>query len=149
MTKTKRIAVKRTYLILLRQRYKVSGIDVAKALGLSQARYYRIERGEYDFDEQHRSEYLCRLANLYNLPSEHIIKCENNYLHRKVSYLLKIKDKKRIYTLHSETVKEYRRLYPNATKAACAAATGISRNTVSKYWDLNEEDNDDEEADYC
>lgn len=141
MVKTKRIAVRRKYLVLLRQRYKVSGSDVAAALGITLSTYYRFERGEYDYDEKSRTEYLSKLAKLFNLPADDLLNCENEYIQRKVNHLLQAKSgKKSIYTLHAETIREYRRQHPHSTMIACAVETGFSRNTVAKYWNLDKED---------
>ena len=141
MVKTKRIAVRRKYLMLLRQRYKVSGSDVAAALGITLSTYYRCERGEYDYDEKSRTEYLSKLAKLFNLPADELMNCEKEYIQRKVNHLMKAKSgKKSIYTLHAETIQEYKRQHPHPTMRACAAETGFSRNTVAKYWNLDKDE---------
>ena len=146
MALAKRIKVRRAYLHQLRRSKTVSGQEVADAIGMSSSKYYRIERGEYDFSsDAEQKKYLERLADLYIISYDWLHEREQEYLSRKIEYMSE--NCKNIYTLHSRFIRKFRQDFPNASRIECATALGLSANTVSKYWKQDKEEINDEKTD--
>lgn len=138
-----RIKVKRAYLVNLRQSHRISGKEIADTIGMTASKYYRIERGEYDFSSDREQElYLSRLAELYVLPIEWLYDREKEYIDKKIEFIQSDKYSGRVYTLYREQVKRLRKENPTLSKTECAEKLKIAYNTVNKYWDEGESDNE-------